>query len=95
MELHELKILQWQACAGNHRITIASARMRARATEVRPPITASCEYCLMRTESVEGTIFHVERNYADALAVLHYEIERKEFDEKVGIVTQRLAIEGV
>jgi hypothetical protein len=95
MELHELKILQWQACAGNHSITIARARMRAGATEVRPPITTSCEYCLVRTESVESTIFHVERNYADTLAVLHYEIERKVFDEKVGIVAQGLAIEGV
>jgi hypothetical protein len=49
----------------------------------------------VRPEAVQGTIFHVERNNADTLAVSHYEIERKEFDEKVGIVTQRLAIEGV
>lgn len=95
MELHELKILQWQACTGNHSITIARACVRARATEIRPPITASCEYRLVRTESVQSTIFHVEGNYADTLAILHYEIERKVFDEKVGIVTQRLAIEGV
>lgn len=69
--------------------------MRTRATEVCPSIPASCEYCLVRTEAVQGTIFHVERNNADTLAVLHYEIERKEFDEKVGIVTQRLAVESV
>jgi hypothetical protein len=49
----------------------------------------------VRAEAVEGTIFHVERNNADAFAILHYKVERKVFDEKVGIVPQRLAIEGV
>jgi len=95
MELHEFKILQWQPCTRNHSITIARARVGARATKVRPSIPASCEYRLVRAEAVEGTIFHVERNNADAFAILHYEVERKVFDEKVGIVTQRLAIEGV
>lgn len=49
----------------------------------------------MRTEAVKGTIFHVECNYADTLTVLHDEIQCKIFDEKVGVVTQRLTIEGV
>jgi hypothetical protein len=49
----------------------------------------------VRTEAVERSIFHVEGNHTDTLAILHYKVERKEFDEKVRIVTQGLAIEGM
>ena len=69
--------------------------MRARATKVSPSVPASCKHRFVRTEAVEGTIFHVESNYTDTLAILHYKVERKEFDEKVRIVTQGLAIESM
>jgi hypothetical protein len=49
----------------------------------------------VRTEAVEGTILHVEGNNTDTLAILHYKVERKIFDEKVRIVTQRLTVEGM
>jgi hypothetical protein len=92
MELHEFEVLQRQACACNHSITIARACVRARAAKVSPSVPASCKHCFVRTEAVEGTIFHVEGNYTDTLAILHYKVERKEFDEKVRVVTQGLAI---
>jgi hypothetical protein len=95
MELHEFKVLQWQACACNHSITVARACVRARAAKVSPSVPASCKHRFVRTEAVEGTIFHVEGNYTDTLAILHDKVERKEFDEKVRIVTQGLAIEGM
>lgn len=95
MELHEFEILQRQPCARNHSITVARACVRARAAEISTPIPARCEHCFVRTEAVEGTIFHIECDDADTLAVLHYKVEREEFDEKVGIVTQGLAVEGV
>jgi hypothetical protein len=69
--------------------------VRARAAKVSPSVPASCKHCFVRTEAVEGTIFHIEGNYTDTLAILHYKVERKEFDEKVRIVTQGLAIEGM
>ena len=95
MELDEFKVLQRQACPCNHSITIARACVRARAAEVSSSVPASCKHCFVRTETVEGTIFHVEGNYTDTLTILHYKVERKEFDEKVRIVTQGLAIEGM
>lgn len=95
MELHKLKILQRQSCTRNHSIAVTGARVRTRATKVRPSIPASCEHCFVRTEAMKGTIFHVKCNDTDALAILHDKIKRKVFDEKVGIVTQGLAVEGV
>ncbi len=95
MKLHEFKILQRQPCTRNHSITIARARVRARAAKVSPSISASGKDGFVCTEAVEGTIFHVEGNNTDALAILHYKVERKVFDEKVRIVTQGLAIEGM
>ena len=92
MELHEFLVLQRKACACNHSITITRACVRARAAKVSSSVPASCKHCFVRTEAVEGTIFHVKGNYTDTLAVLHYKVERKEFDEKVRIVSQGLAI---
>jgi len=69
--------------------------VRARAAKVSPSVPASCKHCFVRTEAVEGSIFHIESNHTDTLAILHYKVERKEFDEKVRIVAQGLAIEGM
>lgn len=49
----------------------------------------------MRTESVQRAILHVHRNHTDALAILHEQVEGKVLDEKVGVVTQRLTVQGV
>ena len=69
--------------------------MCARAAEVSAPVPARCKHRFVRTEAVKGAVFHVESNHADTLAILHDEIECKIFDEKVGVVTQRLAIKSV
>jgi hypothetical protein len=95
MELHKFKILQRQPCTRDHSIPVARACVRARAAKVSPSITASCEHCSVRAEAVEGAILHVEGNNTDTLAILHYKVERKVFDEEVRIVTQRLTVEGV
>ena len=49
----------------------------------------------MSSEAVEGTIFHIECNDTDTLAVLHDQVEGKVFDEEVGVMAERLAVEGM
>jgi hypothetical protein len=49
----------------------------------------------MGSEPVQGAILHVERDDAAAFAVLHEEVEREIFDKELGVVAQRLAVEGV
>jgi hypothetical protein len=46
-------------------------------------------------EAVEGAVLEVEGNDTDTLAVLHQEVDREELDEEVGVVAERLAVEGV
>jgi ribosomal protein S6E (S10) len=44
---------------------------------------------------MERSVFHVERDHTDTLAVLHEQIERKVFDEKVGVVSEGLSVQSV
>lgn len=62
--------------------------MRTSATEIRSSIPSSSQYSLVSTESVEGTVLHVQSNNTDALAILHDEIKGKVLDEEVGVVAQ-------
>jgi hypothetical protein len=94
MELHEFHILQRKSSADNHRIAISRAGVRTRATEVRPPIPSSRQHRLVCSESVKFSVFHVEGNDAQTFAILHDDVQSKIFDEKVGVVTERLTVEG-
>lgn len=60
--------------------------MRTRAAEVCATVATRREHGLMRAEAVKSAVFHVERDYADTLAVLHNEVEREVLNEKVGVV---------
>ena len=95
VELHELKVLQGETGTRNHRVTVTRARMRTRAGEVRTAVTTGREDGLVRTEAVKRTVFHVERDDTDALAVLHNQVKGKVLDEEVGVVTEGLAVECV
>ncbi len=44
---------------------------------------------------MERSILHVERQYTDALAILHQKVKGEVLDEKVGVMSERLAVEGV
>jgi hypothetical protein len=44
---------------------------------------------------MQSPIFHIERNDTDTFTVLHQEVERKVLDEEVGVVAQRLTVEGM
>ena len=95
MELHELKVLQRKTSTGDHGVTVAGASVCARAGEVRTAVTAGRENGLVRAEPVKGTVLHVERHNADALAVFHDQIEREVLDEEVRVVPEGLAVQGV
>lgn len=69
--------------------------MRTRTREVSSPISTGSKHGLMRTEPVEGTIFETDGHDANALAFVHDQVECEIFHEKVGIVSEGLAIQGV
>jgi hypothetical protein len=95
MKLDEFQVLQRQPCPNNHGVSIPGARVGTRTAEVRTSIPSGCQYSLVCPESVKGTVLHVKSNDANAFPVLHDEIEGEVFNEKIGIVAERLAIEGV
>ena len=96
MELHEFHILQRQACAQHHRIAIARAGMRRRGREISAAISTRRKDDHVRTETMDRSIIHLERDHAAATALLiHDEIEREIFDEEFRRITQRLPIERV
>ncbi len=70
MELYKLQVLQGQSGANNHGIPITRARVRTRAAEVGSPISASSHDGLVRTETVESAVFHVEGNDTNTLTIL-------------------------
>jgi len=66
-----------------------------RAAKVRTPITSGRQDSLVRPESVKSAVLHVEGNDTNALTVLHDQIKGKVFNEEVGVVAERLAVESV
>jgi hypothetical protein len=44
---------------------------------------------------VKRSVLHVESKDTDTLAVLHQQVEREVLDEEVGVVSERLAVEGM
>jgi len=50
---------------------------------------------LVGSEAMDGSIFHAESNHSNTLALVHQQIQSKVFHEKVGVVSQCLAIKGV
>ena len=49
----------------------------------------------MRSEPVQCTVFHVEGDNTDTLAILHNQVKSEKLDEEVGVVTERLSVESV
>ena len=88
MELNELQILQWQTSSGDHGVTIARAGVCTRATEVSASIASSSQDSLVSTETVEGTVLHIQGDDANALSALHDEVEGEVFDEEVCVVLE-------
>src|SRR6266566_7347319 len=95
MELHELHVLKWQPRTQHHGVAVARAGMRRGAGEIGPAIATGGENRTMGTKAVDAAIIELPSHHAAASAVLHDEVERKELDEEIHIVAQRLSIKRV
>jgi hypothetical protein len=95
VELDKLEVLERETRSHDHRTTVTRASVRRSAGEVRPTVTARGKDGLVGPEAVQRSVLHVEGEDADALAVLHEQVERKVLDEEVGVVAERLAVECV
>ena len=95
MELDKLQILKGQASAHNHAITITRARMRTGTAEVRASVSTSSQNRLVCPEAMESAILEVESDDADAFSLVHDQVKSKVLNEKVGIMSERLAVECV
>jgi hypothetical protein len=58
-------------------------------------VTTSSEHSVVRSEPMQCSVFHVQSDDTDTLAILHEQVERKVFDEEVGVVSKRLTVQGV
>jgi hypothetical protein len=95
MELNKLQILKWKARSCDHGIAVTRAGVRTGTAEVCTAISTSSENGIVRSEPMEGTIFHVQSDDTDTLSFVHNEIKRKIFNEEIGVVSQRLAIKSM
>lgn len=88
--------LKRDACASGHCIPVPGARMRGRRREVSAAVTTGRQNRLVRPKAVDRPVLHVESDDAAAGAIfVHDQVERKELDEELRVVAQRLAIQGV
>jgi hypothetical protein len=95
VELDKLQILERKAGTSDHGVTITSASVGRGAGKVGTTVSSCGKDSLVSTEAVKSTILHVQCNDTTALAILHDEIHSKVFNEEVGVVAKRLAIERV
>ena len=95
VELDKLHVLEREARARDHGVAVARAGVRGRARKVGAAVAAGGEDGLVRAEAVQAAVLHVERHHADALALVHDEVERKVLDEEGGVVLERLAVQRV
>ena len=95
VELDKLLILHGETRARHHRVTVSRARVRGRRGEVRASVASRRQHRLVRPEPVEGSVLHAHRDDADALTLVHDEIKREVLHEELGVVLERLSVEGV
>ncbi len=95
VELDELHVLQRQAGAEHHGIAVAGAGVGGGGGEIGAPIAAGGKHHGLCAEAMDRTIIHAQCDDAAALAVFHNQVERKIFDEEVGVIFQALLVERV
>lgn len=95
MELDELEILVGETGAGNHGHAVTSASVSRSAGEVGTSVSTCGENGVGSEETVQGAVLLVVGEDTTALAILHNQINGKVLDEVVGVVAERLAVEGV
>lgn len=95
VELHKLQVLERETSTGDHGKTVTGTGVGRSAGEVGSSVTTGSNNSVLSLESVESTILLVVREDTHALAVLHQEIESKELNEEVGVVSEGLTVKGV
>ena len=96
MELHELHVLQAQPGAQRHAAAVAGAGMGRGRREVGAAVAAGRQHGAVRAEQVQRALGHVQGQHAPAHAVgVHDQVEREVLDEELGLVRQRLLVQGV
>src|SRR5262249_22108387 len=73
----------------------AGAGVRRGAGEIGAPISAGGEYGHMGAEAVDGAVVEPERHHAAAAALVHDQIDHEVFDEELGRMLERSAVERV
>lgn len=95
MELDKLQVLQGETGSDDHGVTVSGTSVGRGTGKVSSTVTAGGQDGLVRSESVQGTVLEVQGDDTDALSVLHQEVQGKVLDEKVGVVSEGLSVEGV
>ena len=95
VELRELHVLQGQAGAQRHRVAVAGAGVRRGAGEIRAPVTAGGQRHDVAVEGVQSAVVQVPCKDAAADALVHDQVQGEVFNEELGVVFQRLLIQGV
>jgi len=95
VELHELEILVPEISACDGGISVSGAGVSAGAGLLRATLAAGGEHGVFGSEAVEGAVGHIHGEHADALAVLHDEVEQEVLHEEVAVLAECAAEQGV
>jgi len=96
VELDEFGVLVREAGAHGHGVPVARARVRARAGEVRPPVSAGGEDRVLGAYAVDRPVLHVQGHGAHARPVVgHEQVHREILDEVGGVEREAAAVQGV
>mmetsp|Transcript_10263 Transcript_10263/g.18859 ORF Transcript_10263/g.18859 Transcript_10263/m.18859 type:complete len:218 (-) Transcript_10263:692-1345(-) len=96
VELNKLGVLDGEASAKCHCVSVTSASVSTGCRKVGTAIATSGENGVLGMEAVKGTVLHVHGNAAHASSlVIHDEIERKVLDKVARVEGKTAAIQGV
>jgi tRNA U34 5-carboxymethylaminomethyl modifying enzyme MnmG/GidA len=76
-------------------IAVAGASVGRSRGEVAAAVAAGRQDHGVAAEAVDRPVVHAQRDHADALAILHDQVDREVFDEEVRVVLQALLVERV
>jgi hypothetical protein len=96
VELNEFIVLLGQSGSHGHGIAVSGTGVGTSATEVSTSVSSSGKNGILGLDSVDGSIFHIERNDSNASTiVVHDQIQTEVLDEIGGIKGERTSVESV
>lgn len=94
MELNELGVLERHTRSHGHGVTVTRARVCTGSREIRAAVTTGGKHGVVRANSVEGAVLHVQcKNTLAGTILIHEQIECKVLDEKRGVVCKAPAVQ--